>query len=57
MSPKGCKPGLVGNELDSQSKGCWFESRLIQNTRWKWCNLVQEERKIKAANGAQQKKH
>ncbi len=24
------------SELESQSKGCGFKSRLIQNTRWKW---------------------
>ena len=24
------------SELDSRSKGCGFESRLIQHTRWKW---------------------
>jgi hypothetical protein len=26
----GCKSGIVVSELDSQSKGCGFESRLIQ---------------------------
>jgi len=26
----------VVRENDSRSKGCGFESRLIQNTRWKW---------------------
>jgi hypothetical protein len=30
------KSGLVVSKLDSSSKGCAFESRLIQNTRWKW---------------------
>jgi hypothetical protein len=31
-----CKSGLVASELNSRSKGCGVESRLIQNTRWKW---------------------
>jgi len=32
----GAMSGLVVSELDSGSKGCGFESRLIQNTRCKW---------------------
>ncbi len=27
---------LVVSKLDLQSKGCGFESHLIQNTSWKW---------------------
>ena len=33
----GRNSGLVGIELDSRLKGRGFESRPIQNTRWKWC--------------------
>jgi hypothetical protein len=32
----GHKSSLVVSKLDSPSKGCWFESRVIQSTRWKW---------------------
>jgi len=32
----GRQSGLVGSKLDSRSKGCGFESRPIQNKRWKW---------------------
>ncbi len=32
----GHKSGLVISGLDSQSKGCGFESCLIQYTRWEW---------------------
>jgi len=32
--------GLVVSELDSRSKGCGFESRLIQHTRWKWVKPI-----------------
>ncbi len=31
---------LVVSKLDSQSKGCGFESRLIKNTRWKWVKAM-----------------
>jgi hypothetical protein len=33
---EGHQSDLVVSKLDSQSKGCGFKSRLIQNTRWKW---------------------
>jgi len=33
---KRCQSGLVVRELDSRLKGCGFESRLIQYTKWTW---------------------
>jgi len=36
----GRQSGLVVSKLNSRSKGCGFESRLIQNTRWKWVKAM-----------------
>jgi hypothetical protein len=33
------KAGQVVSELDSRSKSCGFDSRLIQNTTWKWATF------------------
>jgi hypothetical protein len=36
---KGPKSGVVVGKLDSRSKGFVFESRIIQNTGWKWVSM------------------
>ncbi len=33
--------GLVVTNLDTQTKGCGFDSGFIQNTRWKWGKSMQ----------------
>jgi hypothetical protein len=52
----------VVRELDSQSKGYGFESRFIQNTKWKWgqghaginfCNLFSFSLKFQKNIGSQ----
>ncbi len=44
----GRKSGLVVSELNSQFKGCGFESCLIKTTKWKW--LMSNHGSIPAPN-------